>query len=332
VSVILQGPVDYLSQNRAKVLAVLKARELTPRIFYHSAEDMKELDTDSIQLVVTSPPYPMIEMWDHLFEKLLHLPHGSFVDQTRAFELCHHFLDRVWSECYRVLEKGGILCINIGDATRTFAGSFQCYLNHARLAEHCERIGFQSLVPVLWRKPTNKPNAFLGSGFFPPNAYVTLDCEYILIFRKGAKRAVRPQDPLRYASQYSKMERDIWFSQIWDFRGERQNQAETAPFPKELPYRLIRMFSCLGDTVLDPFLGTGTTARVAWSLGRRGIGYEVNSALKRLIERNVSSSPPDIETVIDRLIRIYEVSTETPNELAAPKLRNLGDKSLSAFA
>src|SRR3989441_9444994 len=328
----MQGPVEYLTEHRSKVLSALDVRDLTPKVFYRSAEQMDGLETDSTQLVVTSPPYPMIEMWDRLFERVLHIPNGSFAHQTNAFELSHQFLDRVWSECYRVLDKGGILCVNVGDATRTLNGSFQCYLNHARVAEHCERIGFESLVPVLWRKPTNKPNAFLGSGFFPPNAYVTLDCEYILIFRKGAKRAVRPQDPLRYASQYSKMERDIWFSQIWDFRGERQNQAETAPFPKELPYRLIRMFSCLGDTVLDPFLGTGTTARVAWSLGRRGIGYEVNSALKRLIQRNVSSSPPDIETVIDRLIRIYEVSTETPNELAAPKLRNLGDKSLSAFA
>src|SRR5712692_7544975 len=126
--VTLQGPVEYLMQQRERVISALEARDLTPRAFYHSAEDMKELDDDSVQLVVTSPPYPMIEMWDGLFEKLLNLPHGSFPKQTKAFELCHQFLERVWSECYRVLEKGAILCINIGDATRTFAGSFQCYL------------------------------------------------------------------------------------------------------------------------------------------------------------------------------------------------------------
>jgi site-specific DNA-methyltransferase (cytosine-N4-specific) len=327
----VQGPLEYLAEHRARVLVTLKTRDLTPNIFYSSAEHMNELDSDSIQLVVTSPPYPMIEMWDRLFEKLLHIPAGSFTTQAKPFELSHQFLDRIWSECYRVLEKGGILCINIGDATRTLGGSFQCYLNHARIAEQCQRIGFQSLVPILWRKPTNKPNAFLGSGFFPPNAYVTLDCEYILVFRKGAKRVLKPQDPLRYASQYSKAERDVWFSQTWDFRGERQNHAETAPFPEELPYRLIRMFSCLGDTVLDPFLGTGTTVKVARVLGRKGIGYEVNSSLKPLIEKNVESSSPRPEEVVDYLFRIYETSKDVPNILVSSRARNLRDKSLSSF-
>ncbi len=327
----MQGPVQYLSQHRARVLAALEERDLMPRVFYHSAEDMKELDSDSVQLLITSPPYPMIEMWDELFEKLLLLPRGSFTRQAKAFELCHQLLKRVWTECFRVLEKGGILCVNIGDATRTFGGSFQCYLNHARVAEQCEKIGFQSLVPILWKKPTNKPNAFLGSGFFPPNAYVTLDCEYILVFRKGPKRLIKSQDPLRYASQYSKMERDVWFSQIWDFRGERQNHAETAPFPDELPYRLIRMFSCLGDTVLDPFLGTGTTLKIARPLGRRGIGYEVNLSLKPMIEQNVQLSPPNPEDVIEHLCRIYEISKDAPGLLVTSKVRNLEDKSLSSY-
>ncbi len=313
------------------VLEALETRDLTPKVFYHSAEDMRELDSDSVQLVVTSPPYPMIEMWDELFERILQLPHGSFTKQTKAFGLCHDFLDHVWSECYRVLDKGGIACINIGDATRTFAGSFQCYLNHVRVAEQCEELTFQSLVPILWKKPTNKPNAFLGSGFFPPNAYVTLDCEYILIFRKGPKRLVKPQDPLRYASQYSKMERDVWFSQIWDFRGEPQSHAETAPFPDELPYRLIRMFSCLGDTVLDPFLGSGTTLKVAQSLGRRGIGYEVNPSLKHLIEQDVHFYSPRPEDVIERLLNIYETSREVPGLVVSSKARNLKDRSLSSF-
>jgi len=328
---ILQGPVEYLTKHRENVLAALETRDLTPRVFYHSAEDMKELDDGSVQLVVTSPPYPMIEMWDELFEKLLHLPHGSFTKRANAFELCHDLLNRVWSECYRVLEKGGLLCVNIGDATRTIGGSFQCYLNHARVAEQCERIGFQSLVPILWQKPTNKPNAFLGSGFFPPNAYVTLDCEYILVLRKGSKRAVTPQDPLRYASQYSKLERDVWFSQIWDFRGTAQNRTDTAPFPDELPYRLIRMFSCLGDTVLDPFLGTGTTIRVARLLGRKGVGYEVNQSLRGLIEQNIKFSPPNPKDVIDRLLSLYQVSKNAPNLVVPSRMKNLEDRSLQSF-
>src|SRR5687767_12229391 len=121
--------------------------------------------------------------------------------------------------------------------------------------------------------PTNKPNAFLGSGFLPPNAYVTLDCEHVLLFRKGAPRKLPPKDLLRYASEMSKAERDSWFSQIWDFRGAGQSHEDvvrrTAAFPEEVPYRLVRMFSCLGETVLDPFAGTGTTLRVAAAEGRR---------------------------------------------------------------
>ncbi len=320
-----------MTKHRGIVLAALEARDLTPRVFYHSAEDMMELDSDSVQLVATSPPYPMIEMWDELFEKVLHLPHGAFPKQGKVFGMCHDFLNRVWSQCYRVLDDGGILCINIGDATRTLAGSFQCYLNHSKVAGQCESLGFQSLVPILWKKPTNKPNAFLGSGFFPPNAYVTLDCEYILIFRKGPKRVAKAHDPLRYASQYSKMERDVWFSQIWDFRGEPQSHADTAPFPDELPYRLIRMFSCLGDTVLDPFLGTGTTLEVARALGRKGIGFEVNPALKRLIDQKVRFSRPNAEDVIEHLLRIYETSKDIPNLVFSPNTRNLKDRSLSSF-
>jgi modification methylase len=325
------GPVDYLNEHRSELLAALEKKDLTPKIIYHSAEQMKELDPDSVQLVVTSPPYPMIEMWDRLFEKMLNIPSGSFTKQENAYELCHQFLDGIWSECYRVLDKGGMLCINIGDATRTINGNFQCYMNHARIAEQCKRIGFQSLVPVLWRKPTNKPNAFLGSGFFPPNAYVTLDCEYILVLRKGPKRVVKPQDPLRYASQYSKAERDVWFSQTWDMKGERQNHAETAPFPEKLPYRLIRMFSCLGDTVLDPFAGTGTTLKMARLLGRRGVGYEINSSLKHLIDKSVDPSPPSPEEVVDYLLRIYESSQRETNIMVTSKARNLSDKSLSSF-
>src|SRR2546428_7269541 len=331
LEVILEGPASYIASHGDQVLTALTNRDLKPEVFYHSAQNMQELSDHSIQLVVTSPPYPMIEMWDLLFERELMLSPQTFVSQPDPFTLAHNYLAKIWAECFRVLEQGGILCVNIGDATRTIDGNFKCYSNHVRVTEICEQIGFQSLVPILWKKPTNKPNAFLGSGFYPPNAYVTLDCEYILVFRKGAKRVIKPQDPLRYASQYAKAERDVWFSQTWDLRGERQNHAETAPFPEELPYRLIRMFSCIGDTVLDPFLGTGTTVKVARLLGRKGIGYEMNSSLKSLIDRNVDFSPARPEEVVDYLFRIYETAQDAPTVLVTSKTRNLSDKSLSSF-
>jgi site-specific DNA-methyltransferase (cytosine-N4-specific) len=208
----------------------------------------------------------------------------------------HENLTLTWKEVYRVLVDGGIACINVGDATRSIGNIFQLFPNHARIIEECRRIGFITLPYILWKKPTTKPKykgkgAFLGSGFLPPNAYVTLDCEYILIFRKGKPREFDPNDPLRYASQYTKEERDTWFSQIWELPGTKQDLTEVdrraAAFPEEIPNRLIRMFSIIGDTVLDPFLGTGTTMKLAMQLQRNSIGYEIDETLRPIIEEKI---------------------------------------------
>ena len=254
---------------------------------------MEELEDESIQLIVTSPPYPMIEIWDDLFAKL----------GCHTFEEMHRFLAQVWSECYRVLQEGGIACINVGDALRSVDGLFRLFPNHARILEHCQRIGFTPLPYILWKKPTTKPNAFLGSGFLPPNAYVTLDCEYILIFRKGRPRRFPPKHLYRYASHYTKEERDTWFSQVWEILGERQESdrlaRRVAAFPEEIPCRLIRMFSIMGDTVLDPFLGTGTTMKVAAQLHRNSIGYEIDEQLLPLIRAKMA-----------RQLRLFESSGE----------------------
>ena len=313
----MEGPTQYIEEHLEKILSDLRKEDLKPDVFYNSSQLMEQLTDASIHLVVTSPPYPMIEMWDALFERELGIVSGTFASQRDPFALAHDYLSKTWAECFRVLDKGGILCINIGDATRTIDGNFRCYSNHTRIAEICERLGFQSLVPILWKKPTNKPNAFLGSGFFPPNAYVTLDCEYILIFRKGRKRALIPQDPLRYASQFSKRERDAWFSQIWEIRGAVQNHQETARFPDEIPYRLIRMFSCLGEKVLDPFVGTGTTVRMARALGRKGIGYEVNQSLRAIIDRSLAFTAPDPSDVLSRILSIYNRTDGSDSDASA---------------
>jgi len=232
-----------------------------------------------IHLVITSPPYPMIKMWDNQFKEF----------GAKTYEQMHELLAKVWKGCYNALVDGGLMCINIGDATRKNDGSgFRLYPNHSKIIEKCEDIGFTSLPYILWKKPTNKPNAFLGSGFLPTNAYVTLDCEYILILRKGQIRKFPYKDKIRYESKFTKNERDKWFSQIWDdIRGTRQNHSEiarrTGAFPEELVRRLIRMFSIKGDNILDPFVGTGTTMRIARELGRNSIGYEIDNELTNFI-------------------------------------------------
>jgi DNA modification methylase len=264
---------------------------------------MSELEDGSVQLMVTSPPYPMIRMWDELFAKgnpkiaeFIHeldtLSKSEIVRQI--YDAMHDYLSKVWAETYRVLEDGGIACINIGDATRSINGKFQLYPNHCRITEVCEKIGFTTLPYILWKKPTTKPmykgkGAFLGSGFLPPNAYVTVDCEFILLFRKGKLRKFPPKDVLRYESVFTKKERDEWFSQIWSFKGTRQTATDlerrTAAYPEEIAHRLIRMFSVKGELVLDPFLGSGTTTKIAIKNDRNSIGYETDSNMLPIIAK-----------------------------------------------
>lgn len=277
---------SYPERQLAKML---KGRSFQyPKTHHHviigDSRQMKEINDESVHLVITSPPYPMIELWDDLFVSM----------DCDNFQAMHDYLASVWTECYRVLIDGGIACINIGDALRKLDGNFQLFSNHVRIIEHCEAIGFSCLPYILWKKPTKRPNAFLGSGFIPPNAYVTQDCEYILIFRKGTPRSFPPKDLYRYASHYSKTERNAWFTQIWQLPGARQKniqlQRRVAAFPEEIAYRLIRMFSIIGDTIIDPFLGTGTTMKVAMDNHRNSIGYEIDERLIPTIEKRLSDA------------------------------------------
>jgi DNA modification methylase len=230
-------------------------------VYNQDSSTMTQVACESVHLVVTSPPYPMIKKWDELYGKV-------------DFEYQHKKLDEVWKECYRILVPGGIACINIGDATRSIGGNFCCYPNYARCLMFCCDLGFNPLVPIFWKKISNRPNAFLGSGMLPPNGYVAQDCEYIAVMRKGELRKFPPKDEQRYASSFSKAERDLWFQQIWNIRGAKSAGKEST-FPEEIPHRLIKMFSLVGETVLDPFAGTHTTGRVAKYLERKYIGYEI---------------------------------------------------------
>ncbi len=156
-----------------------------------------EIPESSIDLIVTSPPYPMIEMWDGIF---LHMNPAigealTDGDAWQAFELMHCELDKVWKQAYRLLRPGGMICINIGDATRTVDNRFRLFPNHSRVQQFCVGLGFDSLPLIIWRKTTNAPNKFMGSGMLPAGAYVTLEHEYILVLRKGTKRECETSCP-----------------------------------------------------------------------------------------------------------------------------------------
>ncbi|MHA1819196.1 MAG: DNA-methyltransferase [Promethearchaeota archaeon] len=278
-------------------MSLEKILKTTHKIYYKSSKLMEEIQDNSIALVVTSPPYPMIEMWDNIFA--LQNPDIKDAldrgDAYSAFELMHAELDRVWKEVYRVLVPGGFLCINIGDATRTIENNFQLFPSHARIINSCLKIGFQSLPEILWRKQTNSPTKFMGSGMLPPGAYITLEHEHILIFRKGKKREFNTKElkELRRESAYFWEERNEWFSDIWTFKGIPQQlsnntlRKKSAAYPFELAYRLINMFSIKNDIVLDPFLGTGTTTIASMVSMRNSIGYEIDKELAQLIEERI---------------------------------------------
>lgn len=268
-------------------------------IYFGASQHLSNIKDASVDLVVTSPPYPMIEMWDDIFSRqnpniAIALSQGR---TNEAFELMHQELDKVWDECYRVLKDGSFLCINIGDATRTVNGKFHLYNSHSRIVAHCLGIGLTNLPNIIWHKPTNAPNKFMGSGMLPCGAYVTLEHEYILIFRKGDKRLYKNEamKQVRRKSSFFWEERNIWFSDIWSLRGTKQkivnssSRERSASYPLEIPYRLINMYSQAGDVVLDPFYGIGTTTHAAMLLGRNSIGCEIDTMLKKSIEDNIGS-------------------------------------------
>ena len=148
---------------------------------FFDASSMHHLKDGDVNLVVTSPPYPMIEMWDGIFAqsnpKILEMIESG--DGWGAFEAMHQILDKTWTECFRVTSDGGFVCINIGDATRTVGGEFALYTNRARIDVKMRELGFTPLPDILWRKQSNAPNKFMGSGMLPAGAYVTYEHEYI---------------------------------------------------------------------------------------------------------------------------------------------------------
>lgn len=281
-------------------------------IHYADSRNLLCLEDDSVHLMITSPPYPMISMWDDLF-RTFSPEIGEALDNedgNSAFELMNRELDQVWSEVFRVLKPGCIACINIGDATRRIGETFRLYPSHSRITQKCVELGFDVLPEILWRKPNNSPTKFLGSGMLPGGAYVTLEHEFILVFRKPEKRNYKsPEEKsLRYESAYFWEERNSWFSDIWNFIGVRQAmdqkeiRSRSAAFPLEVPRRLISMFSNRGDTVLDPFLGTGTTMLAALGAGRNSIGIELDPGFHDLISEDIKNQPEIVNTSIDERI------------------------------
>ncbi len=258
--------------------------EVRAKVILDDSRRMLEVEDNSVQLVLTSPPY-------------YHIKDYGVEGQIGYGQSLHEYLKdlyRVWKESYRVLEPGRRLVINIGDqfARAIIYGRYKVIPLHAEVIAQCEDIGFDYMGAIIWQKRTTMRTTgganVMGSYPYPPNGMVEIDYEYILIFKKPGKGRKVPRE-IKERSRLSKEEWKEYFQGHWYFGGARQIGHE-AMFPEELPKRIIKMFSFVGETVLDPFLGSGTTAKVALELGRNAIGYEINPDFLPLIEEKLKRS------------------------------------------
>jgi len=239
---------------------------------------MKEVPDESVHLIITSPPYWQLKDYGN----------GKQIGFNDSYEDYINNLNLVWNECHRVLHKGCRLCINIGDqfARSVYYGRYKVIPIRTEIIKFYESVGFDYMGAIIWQKVTTCNTTggatVMGSFPYPRNGIIKLDYEFILIFRKYGDPP-RVSKEIKEKSRLSQEEWNQYFSGHWNFPGEKQDK-HLAMFPEELPRRLIKMFSFVGDTVLDPFLGSGTTSLAARNLGRDSIGYEINEEFLPVIQ------------------------------------------------
>lgn len=257
------------------------------RIIFGDSRSLNEIKDKSVQLIITSPPYWQLK--DYGADEQI-----GFND---SYEEYINNLNLVWQECYRVLSDGCRMCINIGDqfARSVYYGRYKVIPIRTEIIRFCESLGMDYMGAIIWQKATTMNTsgggAIMGSFPYPRNGILKMDYEFILLFKKLGN-APKPTEEQKQRSVITKDEWSQYFSSHWTFNGVKQYE-HIAMFPEELPKRLIKMFSFTGETVLDPFAGSGTTSLAAKHLGRNSIGYEINKSFApiirgKLFEKQVS--------------------------------------------
>jgi len=254
------------------------------KIIIGDSRKMQEAPDASVHLIVTSPPYWQLKDYGN----------DDQIGFNHTYEEYINNINLVWNECYRILDNGCRLCVNIGDqfARSVYYGRYKIIPIRTEIIKFCETIGFDYMGAVIWQKVTTCNTTggatVMGSFPYPRNGILKLDYEFILIFKKqGFSKPVSSE--IREQSKMTTEEWNQYFSGHWNFAGEKQDK-HLAMFPEELPKRLIRMFTFVGDTVLDPFLGSGTTTLAAKNLNRNSIGYEINSNFLSIIKERAGCS------------------------------------------
>jgi len=272
----------YIARNRSKERGIVSMEQRRlHKVIIGDSRHMDEVREEAVHLVVTSPPYWQLKDYGN----------GSQIGFNDSYEKYINNLNLVWKECYRILHKGCRLCINIGDqfARSVYYGRYKIIPIRTEIIRFCETIGFDYMGAIIWQKVTTCNTtggaSVMGSFPCPRNGILKLDNEFILLFKKHGKAPTVSRE----VKQESKMTKEEWnqyFSGHWNFAGEKQDK-HLAAFPEELPKRLVKMFSFVGDTVLDPFLGSGTTTLTARNLNRNSVGYEINENSLPIIKEKI---------------------------------------------
>ena len=288
-----QTAIPAIAKDRRLLSLIGEAVQQVPTRHHLQRGDAREmrLEPESVHLVLTSPPYWTLKEYRDAEGQLGHVEdYEEFLAE----------LDKVWTRCFHALVPGGRLICVVGDvclSRRKNKGRHTVVPLHASIQEHCREIGYDNLAPIIWHKIANavyeveNGAAFLGKPY-EPNAVIKNDIEFILMQRKpGGYR--KPSVAARVLSVISTEKHHEWFRQIWMGVTGASTRKHPAPYPLELAERLIRMFSFVGDTVLDPFMGTGTTTVAAMQHGRNSIGYEVDAEYFRHAKRRAKEACGD---------------------------------------
>lgn len=279
------------------------------KIINGDSRQMTELEDKSVDLVITSPPYWQLK--DYGTE--------NQIGYNNSYEEYINNLNLVWKESYRVLNNGCRLCVNIGDqfARAVYYGRYKVIPIRTEIIKFCEAIGFDYMGAIIWQKKTTSNTtggaSLMGSYPTPRNGILSIDYEFILLFKKLGT-PIKPTKELKERSKMTKEEWKEYFAGHWNFGGTKQD-GHIAMFPKELPKRLIKMFSFVGDVVLDPFLGSGTTSLAARNLNRNSVGYEINLDFIQYIKRKLDINQGDIFNTDYSFIKQEKTNTDFNNEI-----------------
>ncbi len=286
----LQTAIPAIAKNSQLTEIIRESVSRIPTIHDIYCDDARKmnLEPESVHLIVTSPPYWSLKKYQDSEGQLGHIvEYDDFIEQ----------LDQVWKKCYDSLVPGGRLICVVGDvclSRKKNKGRHTVVPLHATIQEHCRMIGYDNLAPIIWHKIANASyeveggSSFLGKPY-EPNSVIKNDIEFILMERKpGGYR--KPTVANRILSVIPEAKHREWFQQIWSGVTGASTKKHPAPYPLELAERLVRMFSFVGDTVLDPFLGTGTTTLAALRNGRNSIGYEIDASYLSMAKKRIKDS------------------------------------------